>query len=218
MKFGDGRARRRFEGRFVNVDENVAMRRAASIVLLLIIPPGATLVVSEVQRYPKRFAEIEADRLYRGAYPSAEQLRNLVGDWNIQTVVSLTGAVRTPEERGMLAAMRGLNLNHLRFPMPGNGCGDFAGLDQAADALADEAKGRIFFHCKAGKQRTSAVLAAYRMRHCGYSLGEALEELEGRYDLDRTGKERVLVDHLTRYAAHLGLPPMDKSDQSPGDG
>jgi protein-tyrosine phosphatase len=90
--------------------------------------------------------------------------------------------------------------------MPGDGCAELGDLDRAADAL-DAALARpdrspVFFHCDAGKQRTNAVLAAYRMRIKGWSLEQALDELENCYDFDRQN-ENELADHLAAYADWL---------------
>ena len=192
------------------------MRRSILIVLALLIPPAATVVVAELNlvdvisvrlRYPRRFAEVEARRLFRGGYPSGRDLSNLLTDKDIRTVVSLTGEVDQPHEREMLSALKRLKLRHLRFPMPGDGRVDDLGvLDKAADALNNAANWPIFFHCQAGKQRSNAVQAAYRMKHCGWTLEEALIELETRHGLDREGDERPLAEHLAKYAKWLGVP------------
>ncbi|MFQ5411252.1 MAG: hypothetical protein ACE5EC_03105 [Phycisphaerae bacterium] len=179
------------------------MRRTLLIVIALFIPPTLTVVIPEWTRYPRRFAEVEPGHLYRGGYPSAEHIRNLSESRGIRTVVSLTGKIDNPEEQALIETMAELQINHRRFPMPGNGCGEMKMLDAAADALNRRADWPIFFHCKAGKQRSNAALAAYRMKYCGYTLEAALKELEDHYDLDRNGKEKELADHLAKYARTL---------------
>ncbi len=191
------------------------MRRKTLLIPALLILPVSTVVVTKFDLvdatanailYPKRFAEVEPGSLYRGGYPSARNVRNLSVDKRIRTIVSLTGRVDDEDERAMLAAARDLRLRTLRFPMPGNGCVEDLGvLDKAADAIHNAANRPVFFHCAAGKQRSNAVLAAYRMKHCGWTLADVLTELETRYDLLAEGKEKVLVEHLRRYAKHLGL-------------
>ncbi len=191
------------------------MRRKALLIPALLILPVSTAVVTKLDLvdatahailYPKRFAEVERGSLYRGGYPSARHIRNLATDLDVRTIVSLTGRVDDEDERAMLAEARDLRLRTLRFPMPGNGCVEDLGvLDKAADAIHNAANHPVFFHCAAGKQRSNAVLAAYRMKHCGWSLDEALAELKTRYDLLADGKEQVLVEHLRGYAKHLGL-------------
>ena len=45
---------------------------------------------------------------------------------------------------------------------------------KAADLLADPALRPVFFHCVAGHHRTSLALAAYRIRHEGWSADRGL--------------------------------------------
>jgi len=197
------------------------MRRKMFLVPALLILPVSTAVVTKLDLvdatahavfYPKRFAEVELGALYRGGYPSARHVRNLAADKGVRTIVSLTGKVDDEDEKAMLAAVRDLRLRTLRFPMPGNGCVEDLGvLDEAADAIHNAENRPVFFHCAAGKQRSNAVLAAYRMKHCGWALAEALAELETQYDLEPDGKESVLVEHLRNYAKHLGLTEQPRS-------
>lgn len=187
------------------------MFRTAVIIVVLLAPPATTAIVTRLQQFPNRFAEVIPGRLYRGGYPSARNLRHIQQSKRIRTILSLTGPVNKPEERDMLVTAGSLGIHALRVPMPGNGCADFDALDRAADVLNNAENYPIFFHCQAGKQRSNAALAAYRMRHCGWSLDQALEELEDRHGLDPDGKESVLVDHLTAYEKHLN---QDKLNQA----
>jgi hypothetical protein len=198
------------------------MLRCLMIVCLIVAPPMAVAVWEkwpEVRPYPRRFAAIEEGKLYRGAYPSGRNIRNLHQNQKIKTIVSLTGKVNDAEERETLAAAEELGIRVHRFPMPGDGRGEFATLDMAADALARQDDWPIFFHCKAGEQRSNATLAAWRMRHCGYTLEQALDELITQYNLEpHDEKEQRLVEHLTRYARrHLGLSG-NASSAAPAEG
>lgn len=187
------------------------MFRTAVIIVALLAPPATTAIVTRLQQFPNRFAEVIPGKLYRGGYPSAANVRHLQQSNHIRTILSLTGPVDKPKERDMLAEARSLGIHALRIPMPGNGCGDFAALDRAADVLNNPDNYPIFFHCQAGKQRSNAALAAYRMRHCGWSLEDALRELDEHYDLDRHGKESVLVEHLTAYKKHLNQDALHRA-------
>lgn len=188
------------------------MLRTILLALALLIPPGATAVVSKLQNHPKRFAVVEPGKLYRGGYPTAKHLQNLKEQEHIRTIVSLTGVVDKPHEREMLAAKEKLGLLHRRIAMPGNGCAEFGDLDRAADALNVKEDRPIFFHCQAGKQRSNAVLAAYRLKHCGWTLEETLTELETHHGLDPESKEKKLVEHLTNYAKWLRPDDTAKRD------
>ncbi len=185
------------------------MRRTLLIVVLLLTPPAATIGLTkliEQRRFPRRFAEVVPGRMFRGGFPSAEEARHLKDDRGVKTLVSLTGQTDDKDELLMLDTARRLGIKTLRFPMPGDGRADFEQLDRAARAVAEQQDWPVFFHCAAGKQRSNATLAAYRLGYCGWSVEEALSELENHYDLDPED-EKALCDHLRAYARWLRTRP-----------
>jgi len=170
----------------------------AAVLVLAIASAGAGGWWWHRNAMPRRFAEVKAGQIYRGGYPTQDHLRRLADDYQVRTVVSLTGDAPESQEacdRQAVGREKGLRL--LSFPMPGNGLGDFDKLDAAADALADPGNYPVFFHCAAGKQRSNAAMACYRMKHCGWSFDDAMAELD-RHGLDRE-EEAALVEHLRRY-------------------
>ena len=168
------------------------------MILLLLAPPAPTAVVSGVLRYPSRFAEVVPSGLYRGGYPTRAQVDHLADDFKIRTILNLTTVTQDHREREEAAAAARHGVEVVRVSMPGNGCAEFEALDRAAAVLADQSRWPIFFHCVAGKQRSNAVLAAYRMKYGGWSLDRALRELDA-HGLDRTA-EKALCDHLEAYS------------------
>jgi len=177
--------------------------------VVLVIPPVAAAVLDAQSRVPNRFAEVESGRLYRGGYPSGEHLQSLAGRYDIKTIVNLTAAKReagqpsSPTAAEELDAARRLGLQMIIFPMPGDGRATFDLLDGAADAMADTRNGPTYFHCAAGKMRSGAALAAYRMKHCGWTYDQAMAEAEN-YDLnDDSENEKQLRQHLRKYAMYL---------------
>jgi len=189
------------------------MQRPFLLILVLLIPPSACVAYREYRdfsRFPRRFAEVIPDALYRGGYPTAENIRLLHDDKGIHTVINLTEEKATREERDMLAAVQQLGLKFFRISMPGDGCANYTDLDMAADAMANKRNWPVFFHCAAGKQRSNAALAAYRIKYCGLSVDQALAELQGKYDLDPK-EERKLCERVRNYArwveAHRPLDP-----------
>src|SRR5215468_10460454 len=167
---------------------------AAGAIAALILFPGT------LDRTPNRFAAVDAGRLYRGGYPDPAELRWLANSVGVRSVVSLmhddSPADRSREE-ARTAASLGLQLKE--FAMPGDGRADFELLDAAADAIADGMReGPVYLHCSAGKQRSNAATAAYRMKHCGWTADQAIDELKVRFDLDPAAEAR-LADHLRAY-------------------
>lgn len=185
------------------------MRRILVLIAVLVIPPVGAAILDAQARLPNRFAEVEAGRLYRGGYPSGEQLQMMAARYDVKTVVNLTdarrkaGDVASPTAAEELEAASRLGMKMLIFPMPGNGQAPFGVLDEAADAMADKHNGPTYFHCAAGKMRSGAALAAYRMKHCGWSYTRAMDEAE-KYDLSEDSENDVqLRQHLRKYAMYL---------------
>lgn len=178
-----------------------------SISKVLVIALSAAAVVAALTltnnlARPRRFAEVETGRLYRGSFPTIDELRSMRDDLGVRTVMSLTDDDgRNAPIKKEQPAVESLGMRFYRFSMPGDGRGSFEALDAAADQLASTAEHPVFFHCAAGKQRSNAALAAYRMKHCGWTLARALAELEA-HGLHRT-EEAELCEHLRLYSLHV---------------
>ncbi len=154
--------------------------------------------------WPKRFAVVEEGWLYRGGQVDRELFEGLVDKYGIEAILALTRLrPDEPDEAAELDLVNKRDLDLNTIPMPGNGVADFDKLDQAADWIEAHRGHPLFVHCAAGANRTGAVIVAYRVKHCGWALHEALEEAR-RFGMgDRRGE---LTDHLIRYyKEHLPL-------------
>ncbi len=178
------------------------MRRTCLLIIALIVPMAAAAIYGGLSRYPNRFAEVEAGEIYRGGFPAADHLDSLAEEKRVRTVVSLTGFESKPKYLEEQRAAERLGLQLLRYPMPGDGCGPYEMMDRAAEAIGDQKNWPVFFHCAAGKQRSNAAQAAYRLKKCGWTVDQALEELERHHGLDPR-EEAELVEHIRGYAAWL---------------
>ncbi len=176
-------------------------RRATGTVALLTLAVSASVLTGYTLRYhllPRRFAVVEEGRIYRSAFPKPYVLRNIIENKGLKTVLTLLktfpGSERDEKEEA-LCAEHGVQV--VRIGMPGDGRGTFDALDKAADLLADPQRYPVLVHCSAGVNRTGAAIAAYRMRHCGWSLEQALAES------DRFGwplsENPELCEHLRSY-------------------
>jgi protein tyrosine/serine phosphatase len=188
--------------------------RALLLIFALLLPPGIVAVAERSQRYPRRFAEVVPGKVFRGGFPTARHVRNLAEDKGLKTILSLTGSKPEPKYVEETETAKAVGVRLVRIAMPGDGCGDFEDLDRAADAIGNRANWPLFFHCDAGKQRSNAALAAYRLRKCGWTIEQVLAELQTGHGLDQRA-EKNLVDHLRRYAA-LAVRPSQPS--KPGRG
>ncbi len=196
------------------------MARTIILVIVLAAPPIATIVGSRIHdriRYPRRFAEVVPDGVFRGGFPTAENINHLKEDKSIRTIVNLTERNDRQEENQMFDEAKRLGIEICQFPMPGDGRGDYASLDQAAEVIANRANWPLYFHCAAGKQRSNAAWAAYRMKCCGWNLEKTLAELERDYDLDRDA-ERLLCVHLAGYSRWLSVREKNPTSAPRGEG
>ncbi len=108
---------------------------------------------------PVRFAQV-TPRLYRGGEPSPAQLAELYAR-GVRTVIDLRDrpvAVAVEAE----AAAR-LGMRHRSFPFSGFAEPDGALLRQIVAAMQEAGDGAIYVHCHAGRDRTSLVVALYRV-------------------------------------------------------
>ena len=69
--------------------------------------------------------------------------------------------------------------------------------DIAADVLADNSNYPVLVHCAAGVNRTGAVIAAWRMKYCGWSFEDSIAEAERCGWSPRRNPE--MRDHLRKY-------------------
>jgi protein-tyrosine phosphatase len=165
--------------------------------------------------WPKRFAMVEQGWLYRGGQIDAGLIEELVDKYKIEGILALTRLrSHKPDEAAELALVRERNLDLGLVPMPGDGVAAFDRLDQAADWIAVHQGHPVLIHCTAGVNRTGAAIAAYRMKHCGWTPQKALAEARRFGMHDRDGE---LTTHLTKYyGEHLSQSA--RSAQADGAG
>lgn len=175
----------------------------AFICLFAITGVVSTFIYGRHYIYPKRFAEVEPGRLYRSGLMETWPMERMFDLYHFKTILTLL--VDEPDNRPQakertMADQKGIKI--LRIPMPGNGLAAFDDLDRAADIMADASRYPILIHCAAGVQRTGAVYAAYRMKHCGWDFDRAIQEGE-RYGCSLADHSE-LVAHLRNYLSiHL---------------
>jgi len=115
-------------------------------------------------RGPTRFQQV-GPQLYRGGQPTAAHLLALRA-LGVHTIINLRdtpGAVAT--ER---ADAERLGLRFLNFPFSGLSNPDPKQLREINAALIDPTNGSVYVHCREGRDRTSLVVALYRVWHDGW--------------------------------------------------
>jgi tyrosine-protein phosphatase SIW14 len=150
---------------------------------------------------PLRFAQV-GPRLFRGGQPSAEHLVQLRA-LGIDTLIDLRRESRDKREAEAGRA-RALGIRYLHFPFYGVFGADPRFLDGILRAMRDEANGRVYIHCKRGRDRTSLLVALYRVLVEGWDPAVAWqrEVLDFGYQATfwyrRMGSSfrRMVADHL----------------------
>jgi protein tyrosine/serine phosphatase len=123
--------------------------------------PGADDVrrraLAELQgpRGPVRFAVVR-EGLYRGGQPTPHQIE-LLHDLGVQTVIDLRHGSTDAEA----AAAKRLGMHFVRFPF----YGPFGAGSQFLKGIVEAIRsgGNVYVHCHVGRDRTSLVVALYRV-------------------------------------------------------
>jgi protein tyrosine/serine phosphatase len=106
-------------------------------------------------RGPVRFALVR-EGLYRGGQPTPRQIE-LLHDLGVSTVIDLRHG-STSEEA---ATAKRLGMRFVRFPFYGPFGADSHFLKSIVEAI--RAGGNVYVHCHVGRDRTSLVVALYRV-------------------------------------------------------
>ena len=104
---------------------------------------------------PARFGVVR-DGLYRGGQPNARHLQ-LLRQLGVDTVIDLRHGNTDAEA----AEAKRLGMRFVRFPFYGIFGADAGFLGRIVDAIAHG--GRVYVHCQVGRDRTSLVIALYRV-------------------------------------------------------
>ena len=111
-------------------------------------------------------------RVFRGGQPSAEAWPSLA-NLGVKTVIDLrrTDEHSTVEEA---RAVEGAGMRYVNVPIKPR---TTPSKEQMANIMALFNSGEpVFVHCHAGKDRTGAVIACYRIAHDGWKADQALNE------------------------------------------
>jgi tyrosine-protein phosphatase SIW14 len=134
------------------------------------------------------------DNLFRGAQPSGAGFSAL-HDMGVSIVVDFR------QEPGKIAAeqsqVEGLGMKFVSIPWSGHDDPSNAQVAQFLDLVRANPNAKIFVHCRAGKDRTGVMVAAYRIAMERKSVSEAVEEMhQYRY-------HELTLPHLKRYVKTL---------------
>jgi protein tyrosine phosphatase (PTP) superfamily phosphohydrolase (DUF442 family) len=141
------------------------------VAMILLGLPGLTFAGSSAGGIG-RFLQVN-ENLYRGAQPSDPGFKYLA-KIGVKTVLDL----REHDERSAAEerVVTGLGMRYVNVPMGGLTPPTEAQTIQVLRLLEDSSNGPVFVHCRQGKDRTGAVIGAYRIDHDHWENAEALKE------------------------------------------
>jgi protein tyrosine phosphatase (PTP) superfamily phosphohydrolase (DUF442 family) len=144
----------------------------------------------------RRFAEI-CPGLARGGEPSEADLQYL-HDKGYKTVVSFLDN----QAESVFVVKSGMK--YVNIPMHSNMFSaqppTESQVRQFLSIVKDSTQAPVFIHCHAGKDRTGAMSAIYRMEVCGWTKDEAIEEMRA---FGFAGHFKRLYNYVRDYSPHV---------------
>jgi protein tyrosine phosphatase (PTP) superfamily phosphohydrolase (DUF442 family) len=162
----------------------------------------------------KRFAIVEPNKIFRGAWPNSSPLLRLIQQDGIRTVVTLTAINRDDSkyvEQNRVIQQTGVHW--IIVPMRGS-TATIEQMTEAADLIADPANQPVFFHCVGGHHRSNLVHAAYLIRHkkmTAEAAWTAVSQLSwSRPTRDAADRQRI-EEFASKYPLNLNGNPADEA-------
>ena len=167
--------------------------RWIGLAVILFVAVGVGLVAGYRDNlWAKRVVVVVPGRIIRGAWQRPGPLREIVREWQIRTIVTLTAINEDdPKYVDQAEVVRETGVGWKFVRMKGSRA-TLPEMAEAADLIADPANQPVFFHCVAGHHRSNLAQAAYRIRYEGWSAQKAWAEVAG-LGLSRTSRD--VEDH-----------------------
>jgi hypothetical protein len=115
---------------------------------------------------PKRFGIVEQGCIYRSGQLDEALVKRILTKYKIGMIISLTNdSLNDFDKNAEIQTAKELGIIRLVLPLAGNGTGDIKNYARAISAICQAKKEHmpVLVHCSAGAQRTSGVIAAYRL-------------------------------------------------------
>lgn len=179
------------------------------IALLLLLAP--LLYYNYTEEKLRNFRVVREGVLYRSGQLTPEGLKQVIHDYRIKTVVTLRAARQAGEphpDRAEEEYCVSQELNYYRLPPkpwsdPDGEVPAEENVQKFLEIMNDAGNYPVLVHCYAGKHRTGAFCATYRMSCEGWSNAQAIKEMVAcGYDLYEIHAD--VQQYLTSYQPHGG--------------
>jgi tyrosine-protein phosphatase SIW14 len=129
----------------------------------------------------RNFGQVN-DHVYRGGEPAEEGMRNLSAMHIILDIDLRESGAATEAERRIAQS---LGMQYVNIPFPPLTAPSEVQVKRVLSFMEPDDAGRIFVHCRRGKDRTGTVIACYRIQHDGWDNRRAMTEAS-RYGMSWT--------------------------------
>jgi protein tyrosine/serine phosphatase len=168
---------------------------------------------------PVNFGQI-TDTIYRGGQPDAADLARMRA-LGVDTIINLRRENRSLRRRERRTA-EALGMRVLEFPFYGVFGADDEFLGEILRQATDPDNGTVYVHCKNGRDRTSLVIALYRVLYQGWKAEEAWNYEVLAFGHQPTRFYRQIGTTFRRTIDELevqpGLPDAPAAEVRPGSG
>lgn len=149
---------------------------ALALVLTAQAVPAAEIPVIHV----RNFGQVN-DHIFRGGEPAEEGLREL-GAAHVVLDIDLRESGKATEDERRMA--QSLGMQYVNIPLPAFAAPRIEDVKRVLSLLGPDDAGKIFVHCRRGKDRTGTIVACYRIQHDGWNNERAEEEAKS-YGMSR---------------------------------
>lgn len=120
--------------------------------------------------------------IMRGSQPSESDLRLLRDCAGVKTVLSLRNDEQAVAWEKVVVERLGMKF--VNIPMSGRAYQNELTIEGCLAIMHEQSCQPLFVHCRAGKDRTGMIAAAYRIKYHGWSIEQAVKEMV-LYGFDR---------------------------------
>jgi tyrosine-protein phosphatase SIW14 len=177
---------------------------AGFIIVLLV---GVPCAYARYRYYNLRNFHVVRDGvLYRSGQLTVDGLARVVHDYRIRTVITLRDAHNLGDEPPDLDEeewCRKEELNYFRLAQqpwqgPDGSVPNQVNVDKFLEVMSNPANYPVLVHCFAGKHRTGAMCAVFRIEHDRWTHQQAIDELE-QYGFENLPDTLDLLGYLQHY-------------------
>ena len=159
----------------MGVSARVSRASAIAVALSLVLAGSvqarnATLTAADLRI--SNFGKVN-DQYYRGEQPEGRDYADLAA-FGVKTIVDL----RNDAESFAPGLAKKAGLNYVVIPLSGWERPEDAAVTKFLEVVNDPANQPVYVHCKAGKHRTGAMTAVYRMTADGWNAKQAYNEMK----------------------------------------